>query len=278
MVEEFTLMKGKTAKQSFIHYFPVYGSISTGIIYVAIGTIAILSFLKLKDGGADESSLLAFLHQSFAGNMLLCVILLGTVCYVIWRVYETIQDPYGYGDEARGIAKRTGIAMSTVPDILICIAAVQVLVGAGNIQVNGQPVQERAFAASVLDMPWGNEAIMAAGVIMVLTALVQLWYGVTRGYKERLDIVRFSKKVRKTIHFLAWTGYFARSIIVGIIGYSFIKGAVEKSAHYIVNTDKAFDFIGDDVGHIFFILVAVGTIFYGLFMFALGITYDADKD
>lgn len=140
MVEEFTLMKGKTAKQSFIHYFPVYGSISTGIIYVAIGTIAILSFLKLKDGGADESSLLAFLHQSFAGNMLLCVILLGTVCYVIWRVYETIQDPYGYGDEARGIAKRTGIAMSTVPDILICIAAVQVLVGAGNIQVNGQPV------------------------------------------------------------------------------------------------------------------------------------------
>lgn len=127
-------------------------------------------------------------------------------------------------------------------------------------------------------MPWGNEAIMAAGVIMVLTALVQLWYGVTRGYKERLDIVRFSKKVRKTIHFLAWTGYFARSIIVGIIGYSFIKGAVEKSAHYIVNTDKAFDFIGDDVGHIFFILVAVGTIFYGLFMFALGITYDADKD
>jgi hypothetical protein len=45
-----------------------------------------------------------------------------------------------------------------------------------------------------------------------------------------------------------------------------------------VNTDKAFDFIGDQVGHVYFILVAVGTIFYGLFMFALGITYDADND
>ena len=52
---------------------------------------------------------------------------------------------------------------------------------------------------------------------------------------------------------------------------------VEK-ARYVVNTDKAFDFIGDHVGHVYFILVAIATICYGLFMFAQGITYDTDKD
>jgi len=47
---------------------------------------------------------------------------------------------------------------------------------------------------------------------------------------------------------------------------------------YIVNTNKAFDFIGDHVGHVYFILVAIATICYGVFMFAQGIAYDTDKD
>jgi hypothetical protein len=45
----------------------------------------------------------------------------------------------------------------------------------------------------------------------------------------------------------------------------------------VVNTDKAFDFIGDDVGHLYFIMVAAGTICYGLFMFVFGWYYDTDK-
>jgi hypothetical protein len=52
---------------------------------------------------------------------------MGTICYVMWRIYETIQDPYAYGLDPSGMAKRTGIAMSTVPDILIVFTAVQIL-------------------------------------------------------------------------------------------------------------------------------------------------------
>jgi hypothetical protein len=46
----------------------------------------------------------------------------------------------------------------------------------------------------------------------------------------------------------------------------------------LVNTDKAFYFIGDDVGHAYFIIVAIGTICYGLFMFSFGVYYDSGKD
>jgi hypothetical protein len=43
---------GKSKEKTFfIHYLPIYGSFSTGLMYAAIGVIAILSFLKLKDGG-----------------------------------------------------------------------------------------------------------------------------------------------------------------------------------------------------------------------------------
>jgi hypothetical protein len=65
---------------------------------------------------------------------------------------------------------------------------------------------------------------------------------------------------------------------LGIIGFFLIKAAITKDAQHIVNTDKAFDFLGDDVSHFSFIAVAIATICYGIFMFAFGSFYDTDKD
>lgn len=268
----------RNKKRVFINYLPIYGCFSTGLIYLGIGVIAILSFLKIKDGGADESSLLAFLNDSFAGKILFWIILAGIICYVIWRIFEVVNDPYGYGKGIKGIARRTGIAMSTVPDILIALTAFQILAGVGNIRMDGRPVTQREMAANVLRESWGEWALISMGVIICLTALVQFFYGITRGYKERLDIAHFSVFTKKLIHFLAWAGYLARGVIVGIIGFFLIKAGASDSPDVVVNTDKAFDFIGDHVGHLYFILVAIGTICYGLFMFAHGIAHDADKD
>ena len=272
------LMSDTKRKRSFVRYLPVYGCFSTGIIYVGIGVIAILSFLKVRDGGADESSLLALLNDHGVGKFFFWLIVLGTACYIAWRIFETITDPYAYGSGTKGIAKRTGIAMSAIPDALIVYAAIQVLAGTGNIRLDGQPLEQRQMVEELLQKQGGDWIIIGVGVAICLTALVQFFYGITRGYRERLDMADFSRAFRKGIHLLAWTGYLARGIIVGIIGFFFLKAGISDSARYIVNTDKAFDYIGDHVGHFYFILAAIGTICYGLFMFGHGIAYDADKD
>ena len=257
---------------------PVYGCIATGIIYGAIGVIAILSFLKIRHGGADESSLMVILDDYIIGKIIIWIILLGTICYIIWRFYETIKDPYDYGKDMKGIAKRCGIALSTVADILIVYAAIRVLFGTGNFQRDGQPEEERSLVGNMLDQNNGQSLVIGIGVVYFATAVVQFLYGITRGYKERVDIARFSSIFRNTIHLLAWAGYAARGIILGITGFFFVKAGVTEDAQHIVNTDKAFDFIGDHIGHVYFILVAAATICYGLFMIAQGIFYDTDKD
>jgi Domain of Unknown Function (DUF1206). len=264
-------------KRTLIQILPVYGCIATGIIYAGIGVIALLSFFKLRHGGADEGSMLAILDDSIAGKMLIWIILLGTICYIIWRFYETITDPYDYGSDLKGMARRTGIALSTVADILIVYAAVRVIVGASQYQPDGQPQEEQAMVQGLLE----NNAhwlVIAIGVVYGATALVQLFYGISRGYRERVDIEKFPPLVRHVVHVLAWAGYFARGIILGIIGFFFIKAGILENAKHIVNTDKAFDFIGDEVGHAYFITVALATVCYGIFMFAQGVAYDADRD
>ncbi len=112
-----------------IRYLPVFGCISTGLIYLGIGVVAILSFLKIKQGGADEGSLLAFLNSFLVGKILTGAILIGTICYIVWRIFETIKDPYRYGNDAKGIARRTGIGLSSIADVFIAYSAIQVVFG-----------------------------------------------------------------------------------------------------------------------------------------------------
>jgi hypothetical protein len=264
-------------KRILIHYLPVYGCIATGIIYAGIGVIAILSFLKIRHGGADEGSMLAILDDYIAGKILIWVILLGTLCYIIWRFYETITDPYDYGKDMKGIARRAGIALSTVADMLIVYAAIRVILGTSHYQPDGEPREEQEMVHNLLQNH-GKWLVISIGLAYCFTALVQLFYGITKGYRERIDIERFSLIFQNTVHVLAWVGYFARGIILGIIGFFLVKAGVVENANYVVNTDKAFDFIGDEVGHVYFILVAVATICYGLFMFAQGLAYDSDRD
>lgn len=130
-------------KKSFIHYFPVYGCISTGLIYVTVGVIALLSFFRVRDGGADESSMLAMIGDYAVGKIFIWVILTGMLCYVIWRFYEALTDPYRYGAQMSGIVKRISICLSTVADIMIAYTAIRVLLGTGHIMLNGQPGKNR---------------------------------------------------------------------------------------------------------------------------------------
>jgi len=264
-------------KHTLLYYLALWGCLATGLIYLSIGVIAILSFLKLKHGGADEASLLAFLDQYFIGKIFIGFILLGMVSYTIWRIYEAVKDPYGYGNDVKGILRRSVTALSSLADILIAFSAMQALSGSGDIKITGQPTAQRNMARHLLGQDWGYELLLATGIITCIVAIVQLGYVITKTYVERMDIKYMEQGKKNIIHVLAWTGHFARGIILGIIGFFFIKSATEANPQLVVNTDKAFDFIGDDVGHLYFIMVAAGTICYGIFMFVFGWYYDTDK-
>ncbi len=259
-------------RKNLIHFLPEFGSMATGTLYLSIGVVALLSFFKVRNGGADESSIMAVLNNFFLGKILVLLILFGTACYVAWRVYEVVTDPYHYGRSWNGVFKRAGIALSTITDALVLIAGVRVLLGVGEIQSNGQPVEERAMAHSLLDAGY-EWVVILIGVATFATAVIQLIYGFTRGYRERVDEYRFNGILQVVFRVLGLYGYGARSFILGIIGFFFLKAGVLRDGEIIVNTDKAFDFIGDNMGHAFFIITAGGTIAYGCFMFALGVTY-----
>jgi hypothetical protein len=189
-----------------------------------------------------------------------------------------LKDPYNLGKGVKGIALRAGAAFSSGADAFIAFSAMQALFKRQSAPETGEPVQERTIVGGLLENSWGEAVVMAVGFVIMLTASILAIYGLTSRFTETIRAGDFSKGWKRTVHGLAYAGYFSRGIILGITGFFFIKAALEKNSSLVVNTDKAFDFIGDHVGHPYFILVALGTICYGLYMFVLGLHYDIDAD
>jgi uncharacterized membrane protein len=254
------------------------GCFSTGIIYSSIGIIAMLSFLKLKKGGADESSFFVLLNSFTAGRIINWTIILGAVCFVVWRFYEAFKDPYRLGSDTKGILLRTGAAFSSGADAFIALSALSALFGKQKAPVTGEPVQQRSMVGDLFQFSWGRTVVIAAGVIVLVTAAVLIFYGLSKRFTEAIKSKDFSPKQKFAVHALAYAGYFARGVILAIIGFFYVKSALEHNSRYVVNTDKAFDFIGDHIGHVWFILVATGTLCYGVYMFVLGLKYDINGD
>lgn len=247
---------------------------STAIIYGAIGIIALLSFFKLMHGGADENSFFVLLDRFTAGRILNWAIILGAVCFIVWRLYEAFTDPYHTGHHIKAILLRTGGAFSSGADAFIAISVLQALFNRHKAPVTGDPIQQRSFVNELFQSHWGHILVIIIGVIGLLTAAVLILYGLSARFMEKLRADDFSKGTKHVLRIIAYAGYLSRGVIVGIIGFFFIKAAIKDNSTYVVNTDKAFDFIGDHVGHLWFILISIGTICYGVYMFILALHYD----
>jgi hypothetical protein len=263
-------------KRKLLKVLTLIGCFSTGIIYGSIGVIAILSFLKLKNGGADESSFFVLLDDFAFGRVLNWVIILGALCFIIWRFYEAFGDPHKLGRDAKAILLRTGAAFSSVADAFIALSALQAIFSGQKSPISGEPVLQRSLVADMLKTEWGRIVIIVTAIVVLLTALVLAFYGLSKRFTEAINADNFTKGQTYVVHGIAYFGYLSRGAILGVIGFFYLKAAIKRNSNYIVNTDKAFDFIGDSIGSIAFLLVATGTICYGLYLFVLGLHYDID--
>jgi len=264
----------QSKKNKLLKTLTLVGCFSTGIIYSSIGIIAILSFLKLKEGGADESSFFVLLNGFVAGRILNWSIIVGALCFIVWRFYEAFKDPYHVGKDTKGILLRTGTAFSSAADAFIVLSVLRAMFDQYKAPITGEPIQQKDMVAHLLQFNWGHIAVMIMGVIVLITASVLVLYGLSKSFTEAIKADDFSKKQKRAVHAIAYAGYFSRGVILFITGFFFVKSAIKNSSTHIVNTDKAFDFIGDHIGHPWFILIAIGTILYGVYMFILGLHYD----
>jgi len=154
------------------------------------------------------------------------------------------------------------------------------LVGHSVPLVEGDGVEEqRLMIEDVLDWRGGPWLVGATGVLVGIIGLLEFYHVVRRLYVPRLNMQRLSRTGQRLVHGLAWYGHFSRGTILLIMSYFLVLGAIHADPEEVVNTDKAFNFIGESLlGHPLFVIVAIGTVAYGVFMILQGIYLKWEKD
>jgi hypothetical protein len=247
----------------------VFGCASIGVVYVAVGVLALLALAGILTDAADEERMVQVVMDLPAGGVLIWGIVLGIAGYIVWRTIEAIADPYEFGNDWRGLAHRTAIVLSAAAYGVIGWSSARIALqgGRGDAE-SGEEAQQR-LVGQVLEWPGGEWWVGAAGVGLLATAVVQIALMVRRSYAREIEFDERGPLARSVIHGLAWFGFSARGVILGVLGYFLVRSAWTHNPSAAGDTDTAFDFIGGGtVGDTAFFIVALGTIAYGLFMFA----------
>ena len=251
------------------------GCVAIGTVYVLIGVLALLALAGIFIEAADEDRLIHVLRNLPGGTVVVWAIIAGAAGYVVWRGIEAWTDPYEFGTNPHGLLVRTGIALSAVGYAVLAysaarIAAAPVVRGRGEVA----EAQRQQTIANVLTWPAGDWIVGATGVVLLVMGVGQAVLLLRRSYTIEINLEDRTPAVRRAIHALAWYGYAARGVIIALLGYFLLRGGLSEDASRVGDTDTAFDTIGGGlIGDSAFFVVAVGTVAYGVFMYACALFY-----
>lgn len=256
-----------------------FGCVAIGTVYVLIGVLALLALAGIFIEAADEDRLIHVLRNLPGGTIVVWAIIAGAAGYVVWRAIEAWTDPYEFGTNWHGLLVRTGIALSAVGYAVLAYSAARIA-AAPIVRGRGQVAEEQRqrTIADVLTWPAGDWFVGAAGLFLLVMGVGQAVLLVRRSYTIEINLDDRTPAVRGFIHALAWYGYAARGVIIALLGYFLLRGGLNEDASRVGDTDTAFDTIGGGlIGDSAFFVVAVGTVAYGLFMYACALFYRFER-
>jgi hypothetical protein len=245
------------------------GCAAIGTVYILIGGVALIALSGHLIEYADEDRIGYLIKRLPGGAILLWAVAAGAAAWVAWRAIQALTDPYDVAAGWRGIVKRTGVALSGLAYAFVSYSAAHAALTPAPRHHDAPEQRQQALIGHVLHWPAGAWIIGAAGACLIAVGLIQFWLVVRRAYTSEIQMRPVTRWAKRTLHLLASYGYSARGVILCVIGYFFVHGAAMHDPSLVGDTDTAFDFIGGGiVGNTAFAIVALGTVAFGLFMYA----------
>jgi hypothetical protein len=231
--------------------FTRVGFAARGIMYFLIG------YLALRTGRAEDGSGALDYLNGGAGKALLALMALGFLAYGIWRLSEALIDSEGHGSDAKGVAVRTGGAISGLIHLGLSFSAAALAFGSRG---GGSGDGAQQGAASVLSFPGGSVALTIAAAALILTGAYQLIKAVKGDFLKHLD----QEAARKDwVIWIGRAGYAARGVVFLIMGWFLWQAARDTNASEAGDMGAALGSLPSTLQ----MIVAAGLLLFGLFSF-----------
>jgi len=259
------------SRSGWIKQLAKFGLYANGTVYVLIGTLAFMAAFGLNGkttANAGKQSIFTFLLDQPFGKILVGLVVLGLICYAIWRLIQAFMDTESFGKDAKGLARRLGYAFSGLVYGGLAFSGFKLL--QGNAQSSGGNSQQ-TLADTLLDKPFGQWLLGIIGLATIGLGIYQIYKGLSGKFLKRIRESQIKPEWRKALVRAGKIGYPARGIVWGIIGYLLLKASLHANAQEAGGTKSAFHFLENSTFGPFLLgAVALGLICYGIFMFVRG--------
>lgn len=236
------------------------GYTGRGLVYLAVAGISLYS---IWHGGAaqDTSSALGWLEGTWAGAVVLFLILLGMLAYAIWRALDAVFDLECYGSDGKGIVARAGMFVTGGLHLGIGLVAFSLLFGGGGSE-EGSGIPQ--YVGAVMQWPGGRWIIGLVAVIIMAAGAHYLRQGWKATYRQHLRASRFTTRWNPVLR----AGVIAHGVVIGVIGLLFMFAALRADPQAAGGVGEAFSWLsGQLYGRLLVISVCVGLAGFAIFCF-----------
>ena len=242
-----------------------FGYAACGVVYVAVGLIAVGVSLGLADEPTDSHGVLLELARLPFGPLVLVALCIGLIGYALLNVAGAIADPEQRGLSFRGIVARAVDILTGAIYIALAVAAIAVVVDPQR-NATGTLVSS---AAAVLALPFGTSILALAGAALVAAGGYLFYRAFAEPFGEMLDRRSLSGASRTAIAYAARAGTAARGLIFAVCGVFAFRAASDATADSVADVGDALAAIGTATfGPLLLGAVGSGFIAYGGYQLA----------
>ena len=204
------------------------GYIAEGVVYLVIGTFALLASLDRHRQPDGSEGAMAQLASTLTGRLLLALLVLGLGSFVLWQLILGIRDPEHRGDGRTHYLQRLGHLSNAALWGTVLGDAAWGLFGLAS-RLN-EPHETALWTSRAMQLPLGRYAVATVGAGIALYGLAQLYRAVTHDKDKRVDLHRTA--LRPYINVLGVYGFIARAVLFGVIGMYLVEAAWRSDSRY----------------------------------------------
>ncbi|MEV6151707.1 DUF1206 domain-containing protein [Nonomuraea sp. NPDC052129] len=244
----------KAAAHPALNRLARVGLACRGVLYALIGVVAVR--IALGEGGgreADKAGAISTVARLPFGEVVLWVMVAGFVALTLWQLSEALFGGLGVADRLETVGRTAVYA-------LICGTLLSVL-RAGKATSDDE--KSRDATEALLGLPGGPFIVGAIGLGLVALGVRWGHQGVTKRFRDELNLGQMSPRARSVMDKLGFAGYVARGVIAGLAGVFVVEAAITYDPDKAGGLDATLRaFAATPVGPWLLVVVALGLVLF----------------
>ena len=255
-------------RSPFVKRLAQIGFYTKSFIFVVVGAIALLVAVgewRSKDLADPTGALESIARGTSYGKIILLFFIVGAVGHGAWNVLRGAADVDDAGKGIAGIVKRIGAVGIGIFYWFLAYKAWELVAATSGAPVADAVAVQKTLTSFLLALPLGAYLVGIIGLSVVGVGIQQCYSGITGNFQETFRLREATSAHRRVITILGFFSFVARGLLFGLIGYFFVRAALDANADEAVGMDGALLTLAQSYfGKTLLFAAAVGLICHGV--------------